>query len=1076
MEMLSAITGRVSRHALFVSTAIVTLPFLLANSAQGQAIWGGTGSNTTTSDYNTDTNWSNPPGVAPIAAASSAQFNGTGTPSVVVGTGPITPDSWTFNSGGYTVSGQAVNFNGGGTNLTQNGGNNSIANNLTGNEAVVSGGTLTLSGTNSFNSVRLDGGVLIVADNDNIGAGVGGLTLNGGLLRLVGTFGTNSAISVTSSSRIDTNGSSITLNGSLSGSSTLSKSGGGSLTLGASLDTSAYSGGLVLITHLLSLQTSLGAGFGSIFVNQNPAIIQYGNGITNAASVVGDGSDTQFDVSTGTATQSGVISTQGGTWSVNKTGGGTLILGAANTYTGATNVIGGTLQAAATNAFGVGSAVNVSAGALLALDGYNQTIGSLGGGGVVSLGTATLTAGGDNSSTFLTGYLTGNGGLTKIGTGTMRLSGPNSYAGATSVAAGTLQATAAGAFSSASAFNVAAGATLNLDGYNQNIGSVAGAGAVSLGTGRLNAGSDNASSMLSGVVSGGGGLTKSGTGTLTLSGVNTYTNTTVVNAGTLSVNGSIASSSMTTVNAGGTLGGNGTVGNTMIDGGTLSPGNSIGLLTVQGNLSLTAASSYMVEVSPTNADRVDVIGTATLGNATVHAHFAPGSYVARQYTILNATLGVSGTFGAQVNTDLPSNFSSTLTYDTNNAYLNLALSFDPGFGGGLNSNQQAVAKTLTDVFNRTGGIPLAFAGLNAAGLTQAAGELGTGSQQTAFDAMNLFMGVMSDPFTAGRDVASSGAASYADDAMAYAGKRSRTDAFALMHRKAPLPAPVFQERWNVWVAGFGGSRGTDGSAVAGSNDTTSRIFGTAVGADYWFSPNTIAGFSLAGGGTSFSVTGGGAGRSDLFQAGAVVRHSVGSAYVTAAAAYGWQDVTTERTVAAAGFERLRAQFNANSYSGRIEAGTRVVASWLGGVGLTPYAAAQVTAFDLPSYAETETGTGGATTFALAYRGKTVTATRSELGIRSDKSFALTNAVLTLRGRAAWAHDYSTDRAVVATFQALPGASFAVNGAAQARNAALTTASAELTWMNGWSAATTFEGEFSDIARSYAGKGLVRYSW
>ncbi|MDB5609821.1 MAG: putative outer rane autotransporter barrel, partial [Bradyrhizobium sp.] len=52
----------------------------------------------------------------------------------------------------------------------------------------------------------------------------------------------------------------------------------------------------------------------------------------------------------------------------------------------------------------------------------------------------------------------------------------------------------------------------------------------------------------------------------------------------------------------------------------------------------------------------------------------------------------------------------------------------------------------------------------------------------------------------------------------------------------------------------------------------------------------------------------------------------------------------------------------------------------------------------------------------------------------------------------------------------------VNGAAQASDSALTTASAELNWRNGWSAAATFEGEFSDVTRSYAGKGVVRYAW
>jgi uncharacterized protein with beta-barrel porin domain len=71
---------------------------------------------------------------------------------------------------------------------------------------------------------------------------------------------------------------------------------------------------------------------------------------------------------------------------------------------------------------------------------------------------------------------------------------------------------------------------------------------------------------------------------------------------------------------------------------------------------------------------------------------------------------------------------------------------------------------------------------------------------------------------------------------------------------------------------------------------------------------------------------------------------------------------------------------------------------------------------------------------------------------------------------------STGRAIGATFQTLPGASFVVNGAQQAHNSALTTASAEMKWMNGWSAAASFEGEFSEVTRSYAGKGMVRYAW
>ena len=88
----------------------------------------------------------------------------------------------------------------------------------------------------------------------------------------------------------------------------------------------------------------------------------------------------------------------------------------------------------------------------------------------------------------------------------------------------------------------------------------------------------------------------------------------------------------------------------------------------------------------------------------------------------------------------------------------------------------------------------------------------------------------------------------------------------------------------------------------------------------------------------------------------------------------------------AGIDQLRAQFNANAFSGRVEGGYRFVTPWMGGIGLTPYAAGQLTTFDLPAYAESVVS--GANTFALTYGAKNVTATRSELGLRTDKSFAI----------------------------------------------------------------------------------------
>src|SRR5258708_36955444 len=173
------------------------------------------------------------------------------------------------------------------------------------------------------------------------------------------------------------------------------------------------------------------------------------------------------------------------------------------------------------------------------------------------------------------------------------------------------------------------------------------------------------------------------------------------------------------------------------------------------------------------------------------------------------------------------------------------------------------------------------------------------------------MGVLTDQFIVGRGdpVASSSAAPQfaeeSDAASAYAsnGKarsRSERDAYAAIYRKAPVMADTFTQRWSVWAAGYGGSQTTDGNTALGSNNTRSSIGGVAVGADYRFSPNTLAGFALAGGATNFSVNGLGSGRSDLFQAGAFVRHNVGAAYLTGALAYGWQGITTDPPVTGPG--------------------------------------------------------------------------------------------------------------------------------------------------------------------------------
>lgn len=144
-----------------------------------------------------------------------------------------------------------------------------------------------------------------------------------------------------------------------------------------------------------------------------------------------------------------------------------------------------------------------------------------------------------------------------------------------------------------------------------------------------------------GTLNGSGTLTKTNPGTLTLSNNNnTHTGPVTVNGGTLAVNGNLPSSaSGVTVNNGGTLGGAGTITRTVTvnSGGSLAPGNSPGNLTVDGNVTLAAGSSFKVEANGTNPGVThDVLTIAG---------------VARTFTITNAVLSPTTTSSILLNTD-----------------------------------------------------------------------------------------------------------------------------------------------------------------------------------------------------------------------------------------------------------------------------------------------------------------------------------------------------------------------------------------------------------------------------------------
>jgi autotransporter-associated beta strand protein len=267
--------------------------------------------------------------------------------------------------------------------------------------------------------------------------------------------------------------------------------------------------------------------------------------------------------------------------------------------------------------------------------------------------------------------------LNKYGTGMLTIAGSATYTGGTSIFGGALQLGTGG-----SSGSILGNVAFCSDASNP---------LCDASTNKMLVFNRSDTYTFDGAISGRGQVVQFGSGKTILTAVNTYSGPTLVNAGTLSVNGSIASSQVF-VNFGGTLGGNGTVGpTTILAGGTLSPGNSVGTLIVNGNLVFTAASLYMVEVEGNTADRTNVSGTATLAGTVGVVNL--GGTLARSYTILSAAGGRSGTFDSIAAVNLPAFLIATLAYTPTDVQLNLS----SGIGqiSGLTRNQSAVAAGST---------------------------------------------------------------------------------------------------------------------------------------------------------------------------------------------------------------------------------------------------------------------------------------------------------------------------------------------------------------------------------------------
>ncbi len=186
-------------------------------------------------------------------------------------------------------------------------------------------------------------------------------------------------------------------------------------------------------------------------------------------------------------------------------------------------------------------------------------------------------------------------------------------------------------------------------------------------------------------------LVKTGKGTQTLSGNNTYTGLTTIQEGVLVLNGMVAGDLL--INSAGTLKGNGTVGGRLTNNGVISPGESIGTITAGDYINNDG--TYAVEVNGLGqSDLIDVLGTATLNGGTVLLSSSDGGFTFQQpYTILTAGEGVTGTFSGVASSAF---VKPTLGYDPNNVYLTLQSAL---VNAAKKCNQCGVAKNLDHIIN-----------------------------------------------------------------------------------------------------------------------------------------------------------------------------------------------------------------------------------------------------------------------------------------------------------------------------------------------------------------------------------------
>lgn len=514
----------------------------------------------------------------------------------------------------------------------------------------------------------------------------------------------------------------------------------------------------------------------------------------------------------------------------------------------------------------------------------------------------------------------------------------------------------------------------------------------------------------------------------TVTGTGTIGTSSQIETGILRVNGTFNTPTLTVL-APGTLAGSGTVvGNVLNDAGTLAPGSQTTVLTIQGNLTMGADSTYLVNVDPSSATRTNVTGmgaTATLQGGTVQVNIASGTYMSNtEYVILHADGGITGSFDPTV--PQQGNFRFSLRQDEGDVFLTL-LRFafnDPlicatrnqcAVGTGLENVAPGVSGDLLLVINTLGGLDVPG---QQRGLAAMAGDQHATLAKLALEGNALFGQSISRRLAEWRsDVSQTASRDDNTPGINVASAATHDSSLTAQLRQGPMRS----DGYGVWMRGYGvfGSLDDDGNAAGVEYD----IGGAAMGIDHQFSPNFLAGVSFGYANTKARFDREGArAKIDSYDLGLYAGFRSGGFRADTVLSYAWLDNDTSRNIPIGPIDRTaKADYGGHRFGAGLDLG---YALRLGPIEIEPQAGLQYTRLKQNSFDEK-----GAGAISLDVDATKVDSLRSSVGARLAVNIPLGNMVVLvpeLRGR--WQHEFLDDRGRIdAQFAGQPASAFTADG-------------------------------------------------